>query len=98
MSARTQLMQVVTKAAVVLGALFLVTVVLAAIPIHNAPRVSIAPLRESSPASAQRQDPQPVHHKVGMEMDDDSKSQERDAVAAMSGHDHGDHSAHMFMT
>jgi hypothetical protein len=39
---------------------------------------------------------------AGMDMDDDAKSQEHDAVAAMSGgvdhKGHGDHSAHMFMT
>jgi hypothetical protein len=95
MSARTQLMQVATKAAGVVGALFVVTVVLAAIPSHNAPTVPVTSMQESSST----QDPQPAHHKIaGMDMDDDLKSEEHDAVSAMSGHDHGGHSAHMYMT
>ena len=99
MSGRSQLMQVVTKAAVILGALFVVTVVLAAIPTHNAPAVTVAPMQESASPSDQGQDSQPTHHKmVGTDVDDEAKSQEHNAVSAMSGQDHGDHSAHMYMT
>ena len=95
MSAGSQFAHIATKAAVIVGALFVVTVVLAAIPSHNAPTVPVAAMQESGTA----QDPQTSHHKMaGRDMDDDAKGQEHDAVSAMSGgHDHN-HALHMYMT
>jgi len=95
-----QIAQIVAKGAVVIGALFVVTVVLAAIPSHNAPAASLA-----APATAQQeagtgQDAKRAdHHKMaGMDMDDDAKGQEHDAVSAMSGGRDHNHDLHMYMT
>jgi hypothetical protein len=96
MSARRQIVQVVAKGVMVLGGLFMVTVVLAAIPGHRAPVVPLATLdQESSAQNAPSQD-----HKIagmpGMETDD-AKANEHDAMSDMSSMHHG-HSEHMFMT
>lgn len=96
MSARSQLARIVTKAAMILGALFAVTVVLAAIPGHRAPEVPLTSMQES----AGSQDPPPDHKMSGMDMDD-AKANEHAAVTDMTPgvhHEHGDHNAHMYMT
>ena len=107
MPARNQIVQIIAKGAVTIGALFVAVVVLAAIPNHNAPTVTVAPIQESASATAQDQDPHAAHHvsaqglqvqtlKPMADMDDDAKSQEHDAVAAMTGHHN--HDLHMYMT
>jgi hypothetical protein len=96
MSARTQFLRLAAKAAMVFGALFVVTVVLAAIPGHRAPVVPIGPASQES--AALQDPPSPDHSKMpGMDMDD-AKANENAAVSDMTpGHSHG-MSAHMFMT
>jgi hypothetical protein len=95
MSSRTTVMHVVTRASIGLGALFLVGVLLAAIPSHRPPVVAM------SPAPAQEaQDPQD-HTAMpgmmpGMNMSE-AKSNESAAVQDMEHMHHGD-SGHMHMT
>jgi len=104
MSARRQFVQLAAKAAMVFGGLFVVTVVLAAIPGHRAPVVPVASMASAEVTAAQesaQQNPPSQDHKMagirGMDMDD-AKANEHAAVSDMTpGHDHG-MSAHMFMT
>jgi hypothetical protein len=114
MSARRQIVQVAAKGAMVLGGLFVVTVVLAAIPGHRAPVVPLASMgseqsagaqesaQQNPPAPDQKPDQKMDHGKMagmpGMDMDD-AKANEHAAMSDMSGHHHGEHhSEHMFMT
>jgi hypothetical protein len=109
MSARRQIAQVAAKGAMVLGGLFVVTVVLAAIPGHRAPVVPLASMgseqgtgaqesaQQNPPAPDQKMDHGKMAGMPGMDMDD-AKANEHAAVSDMTpGHDHG-MSAHMFMT
>jgi hypothetical protein len=101
MSARSQFLRLAAKAAMVLGGLLVVTVVLAAIPGHRAPVVPVASMASAEVTAAQesaQQNPPSQDHKMpGMDMDD-AKANEHAAVSDMTpGHDHG-MSAHMFMT
>jgi len=100
MPARDSIAQIVAKGAVIIGALFVVTVVLAAIPSHTPPAVTVI----SAPSAAQQEagpgpDAKMDHSKMaGMDMSDDARTQEHDAVSAMTGaHDHN-HDLHMYMT
>jgi hypothetical protein len=98
MPAPSSFLRLLAKAATVFGALFVVTVMLAAIPAHRAPEVPLA----ASPTSSSSQDPPPADHSkmAGMDMDD-AKANEHAAVSDMTRgahHDHGDHNTHMFMT
>jgi hypothetical protein len=89
------LLHLLTKAAIGLGALFLVGVLLAAIPNHHTPVVA-------SVVSESAQDPQSPAATMdhagmpGMDMDD-AKASEHGAMQDMAGMHHGD-SAHMHMT
>jgi hypothetical protein len=84
MFARRALLQVATKLAIGLGALFLVGVLLAAIPNHRAPvvtGVSAEPAQEAQGTG---------HPSVtGMSMND-VKANEKDAVPDMAHRHHGD--------
>ena len=105
MSARTQLLRLVAKSTMVLGGLFVVSVMLAAIPGHRAPVVPVAPMQESASSAPQegQQNPPAADHKsiqglqvqtlkpemAGMDMDD-AKANEHAAVSDMTpGHDRG---------
>ena len=103
MSARRQILQLAAKAAMVLGGLFVVTVVLAAIPGHRAPVVPVESvgLAQGAAQESAAQDPQADHKMdhdkmAGMEMDD-AKANEHAAMSDMSSMHHG-HGEHMFMT
>jgi hypothetical protein len=91
MLARRTLLQLTTRLAIGLGALFLVGVLLAAIPNHRAPVVA-------SVASEPVQEAQETDHASmpGMDMDE-AKSNEKDAMQDMAHMDHGN-STHMYMT
>jgi hypothetical protein len=100
MSPRSAFMQLITKAAAGFAALFLVGVVLAAIPNHRAPAmvqapVSLIDLSEQAQDVGQAMD----HSKVpGMSMDMvDEKSTEAAATHDMAHMHHGDN-PHMHMT
>jgi len=107
MSARGQIVQVAAKGAMVLGGLFVVTVVLAAIPGHRAPVIPVASMGSEQSTGAResaQQNPPAQDHQIdpskmaGMDMDD-ATANEHAAISDMSGHRHGEHhSEHMFMT
>jgi hypothetical protein len=105
MSALRQILRLAAKATMVLGGLFVVTVVLAAIPGHRAP---VVPLATTDQESAQQNPPATDSSSTqglqvqtlkpgmaGMDMDD-AKASEHGAMSDMSSMHH--HSEHMFMT
>ncbi|HKV63718.1 MAG TPA: hypothetical protein VJO16_17555 [Candidatus Acidoferrum sp.] len=97
MSARSTFIHLATKAGILFGALFLVTVLLAAIPGHHAPA---APMQEAQESSAsQSQESQQMDHSSmpGMDMDD-AKANEAHAVNDMMPGHMDAHSLHMHMT
>lgn len=91
MSARSTFIQLSLKAAIGLGALFIVGVLLAAIPNHHSPAVATA-------VGEPMQDPKAAVNSsmAGMDMDD-SRSNEEAAMSDMALMHHGD-MAHMHMT
>jgi len=97
MSARSTFMHLATRAAIMFGALFLVSVLLGAIPRHRAPAVPVqdAPQSSSSPS----QESQEMDHSSmpGMDMDD-AKANEAHAVHDMTPGHMDAHSLHMHMT
>src|SRR5260221_237167 len=97
MSARRTLIHLAAKAGILFGALFLVSVLLAAIPGHHAPRAPVQEDQQSS--SAQSQESQEMDHSKmsGMDMDD-AKSNEAHAVHDMTPGHMDAHSQHMRMT
>jgi hypothetical protein len=93
-------MQLVTKAAIGFGALFLVGVVLAAIPNHRAPVMAGTAVESYEIAQQESSQGQAMDHSKmrGMSMDmDDSKSTEAAATHDMAHMHHGDN-PHMHMT
>jgi len=97
MSARRQLVQAATKFGMLIGAIFVVTVLLAAMPGHHAPGAQIQesqqpPARQSQQPSQPAMDP----NRPGMDMED-AKANEAHAVRDMTPGEHG-HNAHMHMT
>jgi hypothetical protein len=104
MSGRRTAIQIVAKTAMVIAALFLVSVLLAAMPGHHAPMVgsavgsaenSGANVAANAEASPTQQDD---HASVpGMKMPGDEESSEGQAVEEMSG-GHHDHGLHVHMT
>ena len=100
MSPRSTMLQLITKAAMGFGALFVVGVVLAAIPNHRPPVIT-AVSADASVQEPQTQDQgQGMDHSKmpGMSMDtDDAKSSEPAAMHDMAHMHHGDN-PHMHMT
>ena len=96
MSARRTLLHIAMKASIGLGALFLVSVLLAAIPNHRAPVVA---MNSVQPAEPPQQETSTDHNSMpGMSMDpDDAKSGEHAAMNEMAHMHHGD-TPHMHMT
>ena len=99
MSVRTQLDRLIrlsAKASILLGALFLVTVLLSAMPGHHTPATQSQDSQQSptaQPQKAQGMDP----NMPGMDMDD-AKANEAHAVHDMTPGHHMEHNAHMHMT
>jgi len=91
MSGRSAFIQLSLKAAIGLGALFLVGVLLAAIPNHHLPVVPVA-----APEPQQERRAQTSSSMPGMDMDD-SQSNEEAAMDEMAHMQHGD-MPHMRMT
>lgn len=89
MPARRQLLQIATKVSMLFGAIFVVTVLLAAMPGHHVPVVTNAPPQD---AAAPAQQPAPA-----MDMETE-KASEKAAVADMTPGRHNGHDLHMFMT
>lgn len=96
MSGRSQLVQAITKFGMLLGAIFLVTVLLAAMPGHHAPGTQIQ--ESQQPPASQAQSTQQAMDPNMPRMDmDDAKTNEAHAVHDMTMGEHA-HSAHMHMT
>src|SRR6202035_470080 len=100
MSPRSAFMQLITKAAIGFGALFLVGVVLAAIPNHRPPVMTEASVDPSAFAQQDQAQGQAMDHskmpEMSMDMDDE-KSTEAAATHDMAQMHHGDN-PHMHMT
>ncbi len=97
MSARRTLIHLGTKAGILLGALFVVGVLLAAIPAHHEPVAQESPAPQYSSSQSQDQPNMDPASTPGMDMDD-AKTNEAHAMHDMaSGHMNG-HNAHMRMT
>jgi hypothetical protein len=96
MSARSTAIHIAGKAGILFGALFLVSVVLAAIPSHRAPVAALPPVQ---PSSAALQESQGMDHSKmpGMDMSDE-KASEAHAVSDMTPGHMDAHSLHMHMT
>ena len=97
MSARSTFIHLAAKAGILFGALFLVSVLLAAIPGHRAPAL---PMQDAQRSSGSRwQESQPMDHSKmsGTEMDD-AKVNEAHAVHDMTPGHMDAHSLHMRMT
>ena len=97
MSARSTFVHITTRAGIMFGALFLVSVLLAAIPGHRAPAAPVQEAQQSS--SAQSQESQEMDHSKmpGLDMDD-AKANEAHAVHDMTPGHMDAHSLHMYMT
>jgi hypothetical protein len=95
-SARTQLIHLAAKAGILLVALFLVTVLLAAMPGHRAPGVQSQESRQS-PLPQSAQSPAMDSSMPGMDMDA-AKANEAHAVHDMTPGHHDAHNLHMHMT
>jgi hypothetical protein len=96
MPARSPLAQLAAKFGMLVGALFVVTVFLAAMPGHHTPVVQSQEPRQSSASAApeaQAMDPS----MPGMDMDD-AKANEAHAVHDMTPGHHDRHNPHMHMT
>jgi len=94
MSARRTLLHLAAKTGALLGAIFVVTVLLVAMPGHHAP-VAQGP-NAQSPAAQESATPKSLSM-PGMDMGDE-KSNERAAVQDMTPGHNDAHSHHMFMT
>ena len=97
MSARRTFVRLAAKAGILFGALFLVSVLLAAIPGHRTPA---APAEESQQSStSQTPESQPMDHTKMPRMDmDDAMANEAHAVHDMTRGHMDAHSLHMHMT
>jgi hypothetical protein len=96
MSARSSFLKIAAKAGMLFGALFVVTVLLAAIPSHQQQALQVVVPQEPAASSAPSQDPD--HSSMpGMNMSDE-KASEKAAVSDMTPGHHDAHSQHMYMT
>jgi hypothetical protein len=98
MSARSQFVRLATKFGMLVGAIFVVTVLLAAMPGHHSPGTQTQESQQqSSAAQSTDQQQQKMDPKMpGMDMDD-AKANEANAVHDMTPGQHA-HNAHMHMT
>jgi hypothetical protein len=89
MSARRTLVHLATKALMLVGAIFVVTILLAAVPAHHAPAQTPA---GATPVVA------PSQPAAANPAADDEKASEKAAVEDMTPGHHNNHSLHMHMT
>ncbi len=94
MSARRTLIHLAAKAGILFGALFLVSVLLAAIPGHHAPAAPVQEDQQSSSAQSQESQEMDYSKMSGMDMDD-AKANEAHAVHDMTSGGMNAHSLHM---
>jgi hypothetical protein len=103
MSRRSSFIKIATKAGILFGALFLVTVLIAAIPAHQQKALEVVITPEQQPsqdsaAAAQAQPSPSADHSTMPGMSMDEKVSERAAVNDMTPGHHDAHSQHMYMT
>jgi hypothetical protein len=92
MAARSSILHIIAKTGMLLGALFVFTLLLAALPAHR------APVLQASTQESAAQAPDAGHNNMpGMDMSDDHAS-EKAAVGDMTRGHHDAHSSHMTMT
>lgn len=97
MSPRSTFVHLATRAGILFGALFLVSVLLAAIPGHRAPAAPLQDAQESSISQSKRS--QPMDHSKMSEMDmHDAQASEAHAVHDMTPGHMDAHHLHMHMT
>jgi hypothetical protein len=96
MPVRSQLVQLVTKFGMLVAAVFVVTVLLAAMPGHHTPGTQTPEPPQQPPAQSQQQQQSMDSSMPGMDMDD-AKANEAHAVHDMTPGQHA-HRAHMHMT
>ena len=98
MSVRSQLIRLVTKFGMLMGAIFVVTVLLAAMPGHHAPGTqNQEPQQQSSASKSAELQQQTMDSKMPRMDMDDAKANEAHAVHDMTRGEHA-HNAHMHMT
>ena len=97
MSARSTFLHFATQAGILFGALFLVSVLLAAIPGHHVPAAPVQEDQQSSSAQSQESQEMDQSKMSGMDMDD-AKANEAHAVHDMTPGHMDAHSLHMLMT
>jgi hypothetical protein len=97
MSARSNFIHLAAKVGILFGALFLVSVLLAAIPGHRT--AAVLSQESQQPSTSQSQQPQGMDQSSmpGMDMDD-AKANEAHAVDDMTPGHHDPHNLHMHMT
>jgi hypothetical protein len=97
MPARSTLVHLAAKAGILFGALFLVSVLLAAIPSHRAPAAPDQDAQQQPSAQSQESPPMDHSKMPGMDMDD-ARANEAHAVHDMTRGHMDAHSLHMHMT
>src|SRR4029077_2893506 len=97
MSARSALVHLATRAGILFGALFVVSVLLAAIPGHRAPAAQPQGSQQSSSSQSQESQGMDRSKMSGMDMDD-AKANEMHAVHDMTRGHMDAHNLHMHMT
>jgi hypothetical protein len=98
MSARSTFFRLAAKAGIFFGALFLVSVLLGAIPGHRAPSAPAQDSQQSINSQSQQSQPGRDHSSMpGTEMDD-ARANEARAVHDMTRGHHDAHNAHMTVT
>jgi len=97
MSARSTFIHLAARAGILFGALFLVSVLLAAIPGHRAPAVPVQDAPQSSSSPSQESQPMDHSNMSGMDMDD-AKANEAHAVHDMTPGHMDAHNLHVHMT
>src|SRR6266576_821781 len=97
MSARSTFVHLATMPGLLFGALFLVRVLLAAIPGHRAPAAPLQDAQESSSSPSKESQPMDHSKMSGMDMDD-AKANEAHAVQDMTPGHMDAHNLHMHMT
>lgn len=96
MSARRTLLHFAAKAAMLVGAIFVVTILLAAVPAHHPPAQTPAGQQQPSPDQS-AQAAAPAKNMPAMDMSDE-KASEKAAVQDMTPGHESAHSLHMHMT
>ena len=98
MSRRSTSIKIATKAGILFGALFLVTVLIAAIPAHQQRALEVVIAQEQQPSQDSSAQPQAADHSSMPGMNMDEKVSERAAVNDMTPGHHDAHSQPMYMT